>query len=106
MQIIEYTANVLRSYLMYVAIGIVATTFAIFGVYLLKALKNMTKKMNFLIRFIIYVLVYMFGIGLVSALVVKLITGWLGGLNSLHLVIAVSLVFLLLCISAKLQKHV
>ena len=106
MQIIEYAANVLRSYLMYVAIGIVATAFAVFGVYLLRTLKNMTRKINFLIRFMIYVLVYIFGIGLVSALVVKFLTGWLGGLNSLHLVIAVSLVFLMLCISAKLQKHV
>ena len=106
MQIMEYTANVLRSNLTYVAIGIVATTFAVFGGYLLRALKRMTKKMNFLIRFLIYVLVYIFGIGFLSALVVKFITGWLGGLNSLHLVIAVSLVFLLLCISAKLQKHV
>jgi len=105
MQVVDYTANFLRSNLMYVAIGMVGTTFAVFGGYLLKALKNMTKKMNFLIRFLIYFFVYAFGIGLLSALIVKVITVWLGNLNSLHLVLTVCLVFFLLCISAKIQRQ-
>ena len=57
---IDYTANFLRTNILYVAIVIVATTFAVFGVYLLKALKSVTRKMNFLIRFLIYLFVYAF----------------------------------------------
>jgi len=103
---IDYAASFLRSNLIYVSIGMVATAFAVFGVYLLKALKSMTRKMNFLICFLIYIFVYTFGIGLLSALIVKFIAGRLGSLNNLHLVLAVGLVFLLLGISAKLQKRV
>jgi len=103
---IDYAAGFLRSNLIYVAIGIIATAFAVFGIYLLKALKSMTRKMNFLIRFLIYIFVYAFGIGLLSALIVKFVTWWLGSLNNLNLVLAVSLVFLLLGISAKLQKRI
>ena len=103
---IDYTANFLRSNLMYIAIGMVATAFAVFGVYLLKALKSMTRKMNFLIRLLIYILVYAFGIGLLSALTVKFIAGRLASLNNLHLVLAIGLVFLLLGISAKIQKQI
>ena len=106
MQVIDYVTNFLRANLMYVAIGIVATTFAVFGVHLLRALKNMTRKMNFLVRFLIYIVVYAFGIGLLSALTVKLITVWLGSLNNLHLVLAIGLVFLMLGISAKFQKQI
>ena len=62
--------------------------------------------MNFLIRFLVYLFVYAFGIGLLSVLIVKLITGLLGSLNNLHLVVAVGLVFLLLGIAAKIQKQV
>ena len=102
---IDYTANFLRSNMMYVAVGIVATTFAVFGVYILKALKSLTRKMNFLIRFLIYIFVYAFGIGLLSLLMVKVIAGRLGNLNNLHLVLAIGLVFLLLGISAKIQKQ-
>ena len=101
---IDYTANFLRSNMMYVAIGIVTTTFAVFGVYLLKALKSITRKMNFMIRFLIYIFVYAFGIGLLSALIVIFVAGRLGNLNNLHLVLTVGLVFLLLGISAKIQK--
>jgi hypothetical protein len=103
---IDYTANFLRSNITYVAIGIVTTTFAVFGVYLLKALKSVTRKMNALIRFLIYIFVYAFGIGLLSVLIVKFVAGKLGSLNNLHLVLAVGLVFLLLGISAKIQKHI
>ena len=103
---IDFAANFLRSNLLYVAIGIVATAFTVFGVYLLKALKSMTRKMNFLIRFLIYIFVYAFGIGLLSVLIVKLVAWWLGSLNNLNLVLAVGLVFLLLGISAKLQKRI
>jgi hypothetical protein len=106
MWIVEFIAGFLRSNSMSVAIAIVATTFAVFGVYLLRVLKNTTKKMNFLIRFLIYVFVYAFGIGLLSALIVKFIAWRLGGLSSLHLVLAVGLVFLLLCLSAKIQKQI
>ena len=102
---IDYTANFLRANIMYVAIGIVATVFAVFGVYLLRALKSITRKMNFLIRFLIYILVYAFGIGILSALAVKIIAGRLISLNNLHLVLAVGLVFLLLGISAKIHKQ-
>ena len=103
---IDYAAGFLRSNLIYVAIGIIATAFAVFGIYLLKALKSMTRKMNFLIRFLIYFFVYAFGIGILSALIVKFITARLGNLSNLHLVLAVCLVFLLLGISAKLQKRI
>ena len=103
---IGYAASFLRSNLIYVAIGMVATAFAVFGVYLLKALKNMTRKMNFLIRFLIYIFVYAFGIGFLSALIVKFVAWWLGSLNNLNLALAVGLVFLLLGISAKLQKRI
>ena len=41
---IDYTAHFLRSNMMYVAIGMVTTTFAVFGGYLLKALKSLTRK--------------------------------------------------------------
>ena len=57
-QMIDYAAGFLRSNLMYVAIGIIATAFAVFGFYLLKALKSMTRKMNFLIRLLIYIYQY------------------------------------------------
>ena len=80
---IDYTANFLRSNIMYVTIGIVATTFAVFGVYILKALKSMTRKMNFLIRVLIYVFLYAFGIGILSALIVKFVSGRLGNLTRL-----------------------
>jgi uncharacterized membrane protein (DUF373 family) len=92
--------------MLYVTVGIVTTTFAVFGIYLLKALKSLTRKMNFLIRFLIYIFVYAFGIGLLSVLIVKLIAALLGNLNNLHLVLAVGLVFLLLGIAAKIQKQV
>ena len=106
MQIIEFIADFLRSNSTYAAVAMVTTTLAVFGVYLQKALKRMTKKMNFLIRFGVYVFVYAFGIGFLAALAVKFISGWLGGLNNLHLVSAVGLVFLLLCISAKSQRQI
>ena len=103
---IDYTAGFLRSNLIYVAIGMIATAFAVFGIYLLKALKSMTRKMNFLIRFLIYFFVYAFGIGLLSALIAKFVAGRLGSFSNLNLVLAVGLVFLLLGISAKLQKRI
>jgi K+ transporter len=106
MRVVEFIAGFLRSNSLSVAVAIVATTLAVFGVYLLRVLKSVTKTMNFLIRFMIYVLVYAFGIGFLSALAVKFIAGRLGGLNSLHLVLAVGLVFLVLCLSAKIQKQI
>ena len=106
MRIVDYIAGFLRSNSLSVAIAIVSTTLAVFGGYLLRALKSMTKKMNFLIRFLIYVFVYAFGIGFLSALIVKFIAGRLGGFNNLHLVLAVGLVFLLLCLSAKIQRQI
>ena len=106
MEFVNFLAKFLHSNLIYVAIAIVATTLAIYGVYLKKALKNITKKMNFLIRFVVYVFVYAFGLGFLSAQVVILIQKLLGGLNNLHLVLAVGLVFLLLCVSAKNEKQI
>lgn len=106
MRIIDHIADFFRSNSMYVATGIITTFFAVFGGYLLRTLKNMTKKMNFLVRFLIYFFVYALGIGILSALIVKLIAGLLCSFNNLYLVLAVCLVFLLLCISARIQKHV
>jgi len=106
MQIVDYIGNFLRSNLMYVAIGIVATTLTVFGIHIQRALKNLTKNMNFLIRFAIYVFVFAFGIGFLSAPTVKFMAGQLGGLSNLHLVLAVVVVFLLLCVSAKSQRQI
>jgi len=106
MQVIDYIADFLRSNSMYVAIAIITTTLTIFGVHLQRALKNLTRTMNFLIRFAIYIFVFAFGIGFLSALIVKFLSGQFGHLNNLHLVLAVVVVFLLLCISAKSQKQI
>ena len=106
MQFVEFISKFLSDNSMYVAIAMVATTLSIYGVYLKKILKSMTKKMNFLIRFIIYVFVYAFGLGFLSAQVVILIKNLLDGLSDIHLILAVALVFLLLCVLAKNEKQI
>jgi hypothetical protein len=106
MEFVNFLAKFLRENSIYVAIAIVATTLAIYGIYLKKLLKNITKKMNFLLRFIIYVFVYAFGLGFLSAKTVKFIESSLSGLNNTYLVLAVSFVFLLLCLSAKNEKQI
>jgi hypothetical protein len=106
MEFVEFIGKFLRDNLIYVAVAIVATTISIYGVYLKKAIKSMTKKMNFLFRFIVYVFVYAFGLGFLSTQAVILIAKALGGLNNAYLVLAVSLVFLLLCFLAKNENQI
>ena len=106
MDVVDFIAKFFRSNSVYVAIAIVATTLSIYGVYLKKGLKGMTKKMNFLIRFMIYVFVYAFGLGFLSAQAVILINNLLGGLSNVHLVLAVAIVFLLLSLLAKSENQI
>lgn len=106
MEFVNLLAKFLRTNLFYVAVALVATTLAIYGVYLKRALKNMTRKMNFLLRYVIYVFVYAFGLGFLTAQVVIFIEKLLGGLNNTYLVLAVVFAFLLLCLLARNEKQI
>ena len=107
MELVNFLAKFLHDNLIYIAVALVATTFAIYGVYLKKILKNITKKMNVLFRFVIYVFVYAFGLGFLATQAVMLIAKLLNGLKyPIHLVVAVVLAFLLLCILAKNEKQI
>jgi len=106
MKFVDFLAKFLRENLIYVAVALVATALAIYGVYLKKTLKNITKKMNFLFRFVIYVFVYAFGLGFLAAQLVKLIEKSLGGLNNVYLVAAVVIAFLLLCLLARNENQI
>jgi|GEM_PF-1761814 len=106
MEFVNFLAKFLRENLIYVAVALVATTLAIYGVYLKKTLKKITKKMNVLFRFVIYVFVYAFGLGFLVAQAVMLIAKLLGGLNSAYLVLVVVLAFLLLCFLAKNENQI
>jgi len=106
MEIIDYLGKLLRSNSMYIAIGIVATTITIYGVYLKRFVKNTTKNMNFFFRFIIYVFVFAFVVGFFSAQAVNLLDNLSTGLSNLHLVLGVVLVFALLSLLAKNEKQI
>jgi len=107
MEFVYFLAKFLRENLIYVAVALVATTLSIYGVYIKKALKKITKKMNVLFRFVIYVFVYAFGLGFLVAQAVMLIAKLLKGLRDpVHLVVAVVLAFLLLCFLAKNENQI
>ena len=107
MEIVDIIAKFLRTNnAFYVAIAIIATTLSIYGVYLKKWLKNATKKLNFILRFIVYVFVFAFGLGFLSAQAVRVIAGLLVGLSNAHIVLAVTLTFLILCILAKNENQI
>ena len=106
MEIIDYLGKLLRSNSMYIAIGIVATTITIYGVYLKRLVKNTTKNMNFFLRFAIYVFVFAFVVGFFSAQAVNFLNKLSVGLSNLHLVLGVALIFAMLSLLAKNEKQI
>jgi hypothetical protein len=106
MEILNVFANFLRKNIVYVAVSMLATSLAIYGIYIKKGLKAATKKMNFFLRFAVYVFVYAFLLPFLSAQAVMLIAKLLNGLNNGYLVLVVVLTFLVLCILAKNEKQI
>ena len=106
MEIIDFFGNLFRSNSMYVAIGIVATSLAIYGGHLKQLVKNITKKMNFFFRFVVYVFFFAFIIGFFSAQSVNYLNKLFANISNLHLVIGVISVFALLSLLAKNEKQI
>jgi len=106
MEIIDYLGRLIRANSMYVSIGIVATVITIYGVYLKKLVKNITKKMNIFFRFLVYVFVFAFFVGFLSAQAVNFVNKLSVGLSNLHLILGVILIFMLLSFLAKSEKQI
>ncbi|MCL2844936.1 MAG: DUF3392 domain-containing protein [Chitinivibrionia bacterium] len=106
MEIIDALGKLFRSNSMYIAIGIVATTIAIYGIYIKRLVKDITKKMNFFFRFIVYVFIFAFVVGFMSAQTINFLDGLSGKLSNLHLVLGVISIFALLSLLAKNEKQI
>jgi len=106
MDFLDMFAKFLRQNTMYVAIALTTTAIAIYGVYIKKALKAATKKMNFFMRFVSYVFVYAFLLAFASTQTVKFLSRWLNGLDNGYLVLVVVLSFLVLGFLAKCEKQI
>lgn len=106
MEFLDKIALLIRPHATTIALAIIATTFAVFGNTLNIALKAATKKMNFFIRFVFYILIYAFGIGILSASMSNFLQKLIRTLPSLHLIIFVVTIFLILCFVAKKEKQI
>jgi len=106
MDILDVFAKFLRQNTLYVAIALITTTIAIYGIYIKRALKAATKKMNFFMRFMSYVFVYAFLLAFASTQAVKFLSRWLSGLDNGYLVLVVVLSFLVLGFLAKNEKQI
>lgn len=106
MEILDILAAFLRKNIMFVSISIVTTTVAIYGGYIKKALKSVTKKMNFILRFAAYVFVYAFVVGFFSTQAVIFLTRTLGGLADAYLLLITLCIFTALCFMAKSEKQI
>jgi len=106
MEFLEKFADVVRLNSLSVAVAIEATAIAVFGGYINSFIKLVTKRMHFLVRFGCYILVYAFGIGILSAKAVSFLQKFFLTLPALHLLFLVAAAFLLLCFMAKRQRHI
>jgi hypothetical protein len=105
-QIVDFIASLLRQNAMSIAVAIVTTTIAIYGSRISKTVKKITHKMNVVIRFAVYVLVYAFAIGFLSTHTVRFITKMLTQLNNVWLIAATCLIFSLLIFLATDEKQI
>jgi len=106
MEFLEKFAEFARSNSLSVAVAIEATTIAVFGGYINSFIRLVTKRMHFMVRFACYILVYAFGIGILSAKAVSFLQKFFLTLPPLHLLLLIAAVFLLLCFMAKKQRHI
>jgi uncharacterized membrane protein YfcA len=106
MEFLEKFAEIVRLHSLSVAVAIVATAFAVFGGSINSIIRLVTKKMHFIVRFAFYILVYAFGIGILSAQAVSFLRKFLLALLAPHLLLFVAIVFLLLCFMAKKQRQI
>ena len=106
MEFLEKLAVFVRPHNLSISVAIVATAFAVFGGAINSIIRLATKKMHFIVRFAFYILVYAFGIGILSAQTVGFLQKILLTLPAPHLLSFIIVVFLLLCFIAKKQKQI
>ncbi|GHV11583.1 hypothetical protein AGMMS49938_02510 [Fibrobacterales bacterium] len=106
MDFLDKMAAFVRPYCFSVAVAIVATTLAIFGGFINSVIRVASKKMHFFARFFVYILVYAFGVGFLSAVAVKFLNSFLRTLPSGYLFLFIIGVFLLLCFVARKEKQI
>jgi len=106
MEFLEKFAEFVRLHSLSVAVAIVATSFAVFGSYINSIIRLVTKRMHFIVRFACYILVYAFGIGILSAKAVSFLQKFLLAMPALHSLLLITIMFLLLCFMAKMQRQI
>lgn len=102
MPIIQY----LKSHTQEIAFSLVATLLMVYGHSINKYFRKSTHKMNWLIRFILFVLLCTFGYGFLSTVLVKLIANGLQGLKPDIFLSVIIGAYLILAFIARRKKEV
>ena len=95
-----------RPHLEAISIGIAATLLIIYGDSINGFFRRQTLALNFVVRFALFVLLCSIGYALLTAQLVKLLHGYLSGMNDCNLVITVVAAFLILAFLARAGKAV
>lgn len=96
----------LREHTQEIAFSLVATSLMVYGHQLNRYFRKTTGKMNWFLRFILFVLLCTFGYGFVSTLLVKLIAKGLNTLSNEPFVGSIIGAYIILAIIAKRKKEV
>ena len=98
-------ADFLRSHLSSISVGIISTILVIYGGALNQHARKLTKKFPFIGRFAFFVVLCSAGYGLLSSQLVRYLRHFLMDLQDLHLILAITLSFIILGFLAKSSKN-
>lgn len=96
----------LRDHTQEIAFSLVATLLMVYGHQLNRYFRKSTAKMNWFLRFALFVLLCTFGYGFLSTVFVKLIAQGLNRLNSVQFMGTIFISYLILAFIARRKKEV
>ncbi len=106
MELIDTLALFLRSNMRNICFGVTAVSLMVFGRPLNSMVKKFTRKMNWILRYCVYIALCTVGYGFLARYLYRGLRFWLGNQSNVALIVWVVSIYLVLAWFAKAEKEI
>ena len=103
---VVFLSGLIRTHINYVSLGITAVSLMLAGPYINGFIGQMTQKLNWFLRYILFILMCTIGYGLLTQVVFRNLARWLMYQHSVALIVITTIIYLGLAFFARKQGHI